>query len=33
LRIEIQPAQTNWGRKGKAFCERSFHLHCIVSNL
>ena len=27
LRIEVQPAQTKWGRKGKAFCERPFASH------
>ena len=27
LRIEVQPAQANGIRKGKAFCERQFTLH------
>jgi len=27
LRIEVQPAQSNGGGNGKAFCERLFALH------
>jgi len=31
LRIEVQPAQTNWVERVKRFA--NVHLHCIVSNL
>jgi len=31
LRIEVQPAQTNWVERTKRFV--NVYLHCIVSNL